>query len=182
MGKSFKIVLIVIGIIGAFILLNVCIFAGVNNRLVGYEEQIKESSSAINIQEKRREDLLYNLVDTVKAYSKYESETLQKVTEARNKLDSGDLDGAETILNAVAENYPDLKANENYKQVMLEMSTTENLIANYRENYNDQVKTYNKYIRRFPNNIISSMLGYEKIDVDYLEYETSEDAPTNLWD
>lgn len=65
---------------------------------------------------------------------------------------------------------------------MLEMSTTENMIANYRENYNDQVKTYNKYIRKFPNNIISSILGYEKIDVDYLNYEVSENAPTNLWD
>lgn len=182
MKKSFKLILIIVGIILAFILFNVCMFAGVNNRIVSYEEQIKESSSAIKIQEKRREDLLYNLVDTVKAYSKYESETLQKVTEARNKIDSGDLEEAKTILNVVAENYPELKANENYKQVMLEMSTTENMIANYRENYNDQVKTYNKYIRKFPNNIISSILGYEKIDVDYLNYEVSENVPTNLWD
>lgn len=181
MKKSIKLISIITGVVISIIILNISIFAGVNNRLISYEEQIKESSSSLNVQEKRREDLLYNLVDTVKAYSKYESNLLEKVTEARNKIESKDLDGAKNILNAVAENYPDIKANENYKQVMLEMSTTENLIANYRENYNDQVKTYNKYIRKFPNNIISSMLGYEKINANYLEYETSENAPSNLW-
>lgn len=182
MKNNLKIILITVGIILAFILLNIFIFAGVNNRLVSYEEQINESSSSIKIQEKRRVDLLYNLVDTAKAYAKYENDTLLKVTEARNKIDSGDLDDAKAVLTAIAENYPDLKANNNYKQVMLEMSTTENMIANYRENYNEQVKNYNKYIRKFPNNIIASMLGYEKIKADYLDYKVSDDAPTNLWE
>lgn len=179
---SWKLILIIVGVILGIILLNVGIFAGTNNRLVSLEEQIKESHSAIKVQEKRRLDLIKNLVETVKSYNSYESNTLEAVTNARTKIDSGDIEGAKTILNAVAEQYPDLKSSDNYKQVMTEMATTENLIANYRENYNDQVKSYNKYIRKFPVNIISNIMGYEKIDYDYLNYDVSSDAPTNLWD
>ncbi len=182
MNKSWKLVLIIIGIILGVILLITSIFAGTSNRLVSLEEQIKESSSSIKVQEKRRLDLINNLVDTVKSYNKYESSTLEAVTQARSKIDSGDIDGAKTILNAVAEQYPELKSNENYKQVMTEMATTENLIANYRENYNNQVKGYNKYIRKFPTSMIANMMGYEKKDFEYLNYEVSSDAPKNLWD
>lgn len=182
MKKSLKLTLIIVGIVLSVIILNICMFASVNNKLINYEEQINESSSGINIQEKRRADLLYNLVDTAKAYSKYEQETLSKITDARSKIESGDLEEAKTLLNAVVENYPEIKANEQYKQIMYEMSTTENMIANYRENYNEQVKNYNKYLRKFPVNIISGILGYKKVDADYLKYEASESAPTNLWD
>lgn len=182
MKKSWKLVLILIGVVLGIILLITGIFAGTSNRIVSLEEQIKESSSSIKVQEKRRLDLINNLVDTVKSYNKYESSTLEAVTKARTKIDSGDIEGAKTVLNAVAEKYPELKANENYKQVMLEMSTTENLIANYRENYNNQVKGYNKYIRKFPTNVIAGLMGYEKIEYKYLNYEVSSDAPKNLWD
>ena len=143
-----KKVLIIIGTVIAIILLNVAIFAGVSNNIVSLEEQIEESSSGIKIQEKRREDVLYNLVDTAKAYAKYENDALTKLAEARSNLNKGNVDEAKTILNAIAENYPKLKANEQYKQVMLQMATTENLIANYRDNYNKQVKNYNKYVCR----------------------------------
>lgn len=182
MRKSWKLVLIIIGIVLGIILLITGIFAGTSNRIVSLEEQIKESSSSIKVQEKRRLDLINNLVDTVKSYNKYESSTLEAVTQARTKIDSGDIEGAKTVLNAVAEKYPELKSNGNYKQVMTEMATTENLIANYRENYNNQVKGYNKYIRKFPTNLIAGMMGYEKIDYEYLNYEVSSDAPKNLWD
>lgn len=180
--KSWKLVLIIIGIVLGIILLITGIFVGTSNRIVSLEEQIKESSSSIKVQEKRRLDLINNLVDTVKSYNNYESSTLEAVTQARSKIDSGDIDGAKNVLNAVAEKYPELKSNENYKQVMTEMATTENLIANYRENYNNQVKGYNKYIRKFPTNVIAGMMGYEKIDYEYLNYEVSSDAPKNLWD
>lgn len=179
---SWKLVLIIVGVVLGIILLIVGMFAGTSNRIVSLEEQIKESHSGIKVQEKRRLDLINNLVDTVKSYNKYESSTLEAVTQARSKIDSGDIEGAKTILNAVAEKYPDLKSSNNYKQVMTEMATTENLIANYRENYNDQVKSYNKYIHKFPTNIISEMMGYKKIDYDYLDYKVSSNAPTNLWD
>ena len=74
------------------------------------------------------------------------------------------------------------KSNANYKQVMTEMATTENLIASYRENYNNQVKSYNNYIRKFPSNIISGIMGYKKINYNYLDYKVSSDSPKNLWD
>ena len=105
-----KKVLIIIGTVIAIILLNVAIFAGVSNNIVSLEEQIEESSSGIKIQEKRREDLLYNLVDTAKAYAKYENDALTKLAEARSNLNKGNVDEAKTILNAIAENYPKLKA------------------------------------------------------------------------
>lgn len=180
--KNWKLILIISGVVIAIILLNVSIFAHTSNRIVSLEEQIKESNSAIKIQEKRRFDLINNLVDTVKSYNKYESDTLEKITEARSKINEGDIDNAKAILNAIAEQYPDLKSNNNYKQVMTEMATTENLIANYRENYNDQIKSYNNYIRKFPTNIIAGIMGYKKIDFKYLDYNVSSNAPKNLWD
>lgn len=85
------------------------------------------------------------------------------------------------MINAVAEQYPELKSNENYKTLMNELSTTENMIAQYRENYNIQVKQYNKYVKKFPNSMILSMMGYDKLDNNYLEYEASESAPRDLF-
>lgn len=177
-----KRILIIIGIIVAIIIFFISIFVSANNTAINLEEQIKESSSAINIQEKRREDLIYNLVDTVESYNQYEQETMQKIIEARQNANSGNIENAELLINAVAEQYPQLKSNENYKTLMTELSVTENLIAEYRNNYNIQVKQYNKHIRAFPNNIILSIMGYKSLDNTYLEYNTSEDAPRNLFE
>lgn len=174
--------LIIAGIILSVILMIVIKFATVSNGAVSLEEQIKESNSAIKVQEKRRVDLIVNLVDTVKSYNKYEQETLTSIVEARSKALDGKVEEAEKLINVVVEKYPELKSNQNYKQVMTEMSVTENLIAEYRNNYNDQVKSYNKYTRKFPNNIILGMMGYEKVKYTYLDYSAPQDAPTNLWD
>lgn len=176
-----KKVLIIGGVILGIILLFVCLFVGVNNTAIHLEEQIKESKSAINIQEKRREDLIYNLVDTVESYNKYEQETMTKIVEARTKASNGQVEEAQVLINAVAEKYPELKSSENYKTLMTELSVTENLIAQYRDNYNIQVKQYNKHIRKFPNSMILNMSGYEKLETDYLNYDASEDAPRNLF-
>lgn len=157
-------------------------FVTANNKAIHLEEQIKESKSSINIQEKRREDLLINMVDAIKSYNKYEQETMTKIIEARNKATNGNIEEAEKIISMVAEQYPELKSNENYKQYMTELSVTENLIAEHRNNYNIQVKQYNKHIKTFPNSMILSMMGYERLDNTYLEYEASEDAPKNLFD
>ena len=177
-----KKVLIILGIVLGIFVLFIGIFAGTSNTAMNLEEQIKESKSSINIQEKRREDLIYNLVDTVESYNKYEQETMTKIIEARSKANNGQIEEVTTLINAVAEQYPELKSNENYKNLMTELSVTENIIAEHRNNYNIQVKQYNKYIKRFPKNIILSILGYEKIKNDYLEFETSSDAPRNLFD
>lgn len=176
-----KKILIGLGIIIGTILMIVGMFIGVNNDAINYEEQIKESKSAINIQEKRREDLIYNLVDTVESYNKYEQDTMTKIIEARAKVSSGNVEEAEVLINAVAEQYPELKSSENYKTLMTELAVTENIIAEHRNNYNIQVKQYNKHIKTFPNSMILNMMGYEKLDNTYLEYEASKDAPINLF-
>ena len=176
-----KLPLIIAGVIITIILLFVAIFVSKNNTAIEYEEQIKESKSAMVIQEKRREDLIFNLVDTVKSYNKYEQNTLTKIVEARSAATNGNFDDAKVLVLAIAEQYPELKSSENYSKLMTELTVTENTIANYRNNYNTQVKRYNKYIRKFPNNIILSFMGYETIDEEYLDYKTSSDAPRNLF-
>ena len=85
-------------------------------------------------------------------------------------------------INVVAEQYPELKSNENYKQLMTELATTENLIAQTRTNYNTWVSQYNTYTRKFPNAGILSLLGYERQNFEKLNYDVSSDAPTNLFD
>lgn len=174
-------ILIITGIILGIILMITAMFIGTNNTAINLEEQIKESKSSINIQEKRREDLIFNLVDAVESYNKYEQETMSKIIDARTKANNGNIEEAEVLINAVAEQYPELKSNENYKTLMTELAVTENLIAEHRNNYNIQVKQYNKHIKAFPNNVILNIMGYEKLDNTYLEYETSEDAPQNLF-
>lgn len=172
---------IVAGIVVAAILLVVVMVAGVNNRAISLEEQISGAEAQISVAEKRRVDLVYNLVDTVTAYQEYEGETLLAITEARASAQAGDADGAMTVLNAVSEQYPELKANENYQQLMTELAMTENSIAQYRNNYNEQVKAYNKFVRQFPNSIILGIMGYETIETQYTEYDAPEDAPTDLF-
>lgn len=170
-------ILIVVGVIGVIF----AIVMSASNKAINLEEQIKESKSAIKVQEKRRVDLIYNLVDTVKNYDKHEKDTLTELAKVRSSA-QGDIEKATTAINAVTEAYPELKSQENYKTLMNELSTTENLIAEYRNNYNLQVKQYNKHVRKFPNSIFLNSTGYEKMDVDYLNYDAPEDAPTNLFD
>lgn len=177
-----KKILIIAGIILSIVLFTMISFATTNNHVIVLEEQIKESESSIKIQEKRRLDLIINLVDTVKSYNKYEQETLSKIVDARSKAVDGQVDETEKLINLVVEQYPELKSNENYKQAMTEMSVTENLIAEHRNNYNEQIKSYNKYVKKFPNSLILNIIGYDKQDYEYLGYEVSSDAPTNLWD
>ena len=172
---------IVLGIILAFVLLIVVVFASTNNKAVFLEEQINGAQANINVAEKRRVDLVYNLVDAVQEYQEYEGETLANVTAMRTSVANGDVDGAQVAINAVAEAYPELKANENYKQLMNELALTENQIAQYRNNYNEQVRAYNKMLRSFPNNIILGILGYEKIEATYTDYNAPVDAPQNLF-
>lgn len=85
------------------------------------------------------------------------------------------------MIQAVAEAYPELKSSENYRELMNELATTENLIANYRSNFNSWVREYNKYVRKFPNRWVLSVLGYDILEYDYLDYNVSDDAPTNLF-
>ncbi len=176
-----KLPVIVSSVIISLALLLVFSFQGVKNKAISYEEQIQAAQSDIKVQEKRRGDLLPNLVDCVKQYDKHEYETLMAVVEAREPTSDESVVEIKTMIQAVAEAYPDLKSNENYGKLMIEMATTENLISNYRSAYNKCVKTYNRYVRKFPNEQILNLIGYELMDYTYLDYEVSEDAPTNMF-
>ena len=180
--KSWKLPLIIIAAVLAVVLLFVFAFQGVQNHAIGLEEQITTAQSEIKIQEKRRADLIPNLVDCVKAYDEHEYNTLMAVIEARGSSSDEVVGDIMANINVVAEQYPELKSNENYKQLMTELATTENLIAQTRTNYNTWVSQYNTYTRKFPNASILSLLGYERQTFEKLNYDVSSDAPTNLFD
>lgn len=181
MKNGIKLTLIIVGIVVALALFAVFALNSVPNKVISYEEQITTAQSEIKIQEKRRADLIPNLVDCVKEYDKHEYETLMAVVEARGTNSDSSVQEIQTMINAVAEQYPELKSNENYKELMNELSTTENKIAQVRSNYNEWVTKYNSYTRKFPNRQILSFLGHEVTNYQKLTFDVSSDAPTNLF-
>lgn len=178
--KRFKLPIIIGGIVVALIVLFLSIGFGTANKAIALTEQIHAAKSDISVQEKRRNDLLFNLVDCVKEYDKHEYNTLRDVVEQR-VADGGNIDEVTTQIKAVAEAYPDLKSSENYKELMNELATTENLIANYRSNYNESVEQYSRYVKKFPNRMFIAIFGGGDEEFEYLTFDVSEDAPTNLF-
>ena len=176
-----KMPLIIIAILFSIIFLILFSFNGVQNKAIVLEEQITTAQSEIKIQEKRRADLIPNLVDCVKAYDEHEYNTLIAVVEARGADSDSAVQEIQTMIAAVAEAYPQLQSNTNYQNLMTELAATENLIANTRSNYNKWVTQYNSYIKKFPNRQILNMLGYESGGYEKLNFDVSEDAPTNLF-
>ena len=151
----------------------VAVLAGMYNSLVKRRNQVDNSWSQIEVQLKRRHDLIPNLVEAVKDYMSYEQETLTAVTNARAAaIDAGTqgpeaqaqaenmLSGTLKTLFAVAENYPDLKANQNVMQLQEELTSTENKIAFARQFYNDSVLTFNNKVQTFPSNLIAGMFNF----------------------
>ena len=166
------------------------------NRLVGMDENVSNKWANVETQYQRRSDLIPNLVNTVKGYAKHESQTLEAVMAARSqatqvKIDpsnctpqqlaayqkaQGDVTTALGKLLAITENYPDLKANQNFLELQSQLEGTENRINVARKDFNDSAKKYNTSLRRFPRNIIASMFGFEKRN--YFEAEAgAEKAP-----
>ena len=158
-------------------LLIVCVFyvIGIYNRLVNARNKVKDQFAQIDVQLKRRIDLIPNLVETVKGYAKHEEGTLKEVIEARNKMAnannineeleaSGEVTSALNKLFALAESYPDLKANENFMSLQKDLKETEDKISYARSFYNDTVLNYNNMREQFPSNIIAGMFNFEKID------------------
>ena len=180
MKNKWKIVLLIVAIIASVGILSVIIIQSSQNTAIALEEQVNTANSDIKVQEKRRIDLIYNIVDCVKQYDKHEAETLKAIVDARG--DIGNIENVTTAITAVSEAYPELKSNENYRELMNELSMTENLIAEHRSNYNKQIKEYNSYVRKFPARIFLDILGYEKQNYTYLVYDTPTDAPQNLFD
>jgi LemA protein len=171
-------------IIGGIILLVIISVAGIYNSLVTLRNRYKNSFSQIDVQLKRRYDLIPNLVETAKGYMKHERETLEAVINARNSALSAsqkasgnpgdptamkDLASAETLLSgtlgrlfALAENYPDLKANQNMLQLQEELTSTENRVSFARQAFNDSVTTYNTTCEKFPHTIIAGMFNFSQ--------------------
>lgn len=178
MKKSVKIIIVVA------VILVVCVVFCVSryNSLVTLDESVTTAWSNVETQYQRRADLIPNLVNTVKGYASHESETLTAVIEARSKATSlnidpenltaeklkefqsaqGELSTALGRLIAIGESYPDLKANENFRDLQVQLEGTENRITESRRNYNTAVQTYNVKVRSFPDNIIATLFGFEK--------------------
>jgi LemA protein len=155
------------------------------NRLVGLRNQVRNAWRQIDVQLKRRHDLIPNLVEVVKDYMSYEQETLQKVIQARNQAVSahnpeeaiaaeGVLGGALGRLFALMENYPDLKANQNVSRLMEELSATENKISFSRQFYNDSVMALNNAVQSFPSNVVAGMFAFR--EATYFEVPEAETA------
>lgn len=163
---------LLIGII-VVLLLIVMPFLSSYNSLVGLEEQVSNQWSQIDNQLTRRADLIPNLVETVKGYAQHEEAIFTEIAEARSRLAGGgsvgdvmeadnQLTGALSRLLAIAESYPDLKADANFRQLQDELAGTENRIAVARKDYNDAVSVFNSRMRRFPTRLFASMMGFER--------------------
>ena len=165
---------IVIIIVVGVILLLVFYGIGVYNKLVNARNKVNDQFSQIDVQLKRRVDLIPNLVETVKGYAKHEEKTLTEVIEARNKMAtasgineeleaSNQVTAALNKLFALSEAYPDLKANENFISLQADLKETEDKVSYARQFYNDSVTMYNTKLEVFPSNIIASMFGFKPI-------------------
>jgi LemA protein len=177
---------IIIGIVVVLLI----IFVATYNGLIRRRNQVKNAWAQIDVQLKRRYDLIPNLVETAKGYMKHERETLESVTKARNlaqQLSSagagerakaeGELSSALSRLLAVVENYPDLKANQNFLALQEELTSTENKISFSRQFYNDSVLRYNNQTQMFPSNVVASMTGFKASEFFEVTLAAEREAP-----
>jgi LemA protein len=179
-------VYIIIGVVVVLLIM----FLTIYNGLVRRRNQVKNSWAQIDVQLKRRHDLIPNLVETAKGYMKHERETLEAVTNARNLAQQvssagagerakaeGELSSVLSRLLAVVENYPDLKANQNFLALQEELASTENKISFSRQYYNDSVLKYNNQTQMFPSNIVASMTGFKASEFFEVTLAAEREAP-----
>ncbi len=194
-----RIVLIALIVVLAIILLFVVIVIGMYNSLVALRNRYKNAYSQIDVQLKRRYDLIPNLVEVAKGYIKHERETLENVTKARNiayvasqaaAANPGDSGAMKNLVSAesglagtlsrlmmVSEQYPDLKANQNMMQLTEELTSTENKISFARQAYNDSVMVYNTDREVFPSNLIAGMFNFTAAELFVVDKPEQKDAP-----
>lgn len=164
-GKGLIIIIAIVAVLGFMVV-------GSYNKLATMDESVDSHWAQVENQLKRRADLIPNLVNTVKGYASHEEEVLTNITNARAGLTSAstpgeyaeanaEFDSAMRSLNIVVENYPDLKANQNFMELQAELAGTENRISTERMRYNDAVREFNTAIRRFPTNIMAGIFNYE---------------------
>ena len=172
-----KVLVIVLALVGV-VLLSIFAVQGVKNRAISYEESIEQADSYVKAEEKRRFDLIPNLVECVKAYDEHEYKTLVELAKARSNGSDADVKEITTQIAAVVERYPDLKSQKNYQDLMNELALTENKIVEVRKAYNQQVTRYKRFVRQFPSKQLLSLTDYEVLDYERLEFENSSvDAP-----
>lgn len=183
-----KKVLIVLGVIVVLGLMVLGMYVSSYNRLVTLNESINGEWAQVENQLQRRSDLIPNLVNTVKGYAKHEKGIFENIADARAKLAGAatvpekikanqQLDGALSRLLMIVEQYPDLKANQNFIRLQDELAGTENRIAVARMRYNDIIRSYNILIRRFPSNIVAAISGFSKNDAYYKAEEKAKETP-----
>jgi LemA protein len=156
-------------------------FSSAYNRAVTLEENVHTSKSNISKEEQRRVDLFNNLVDAVQSAKNFEQETQTKIAEARSQANKGQVDNAMLTIASVVEAYPEIKTTELYKQTMTEFSVTENRLANFREQYNNDVREYNRFTRGFFSRIGLFFTGYSVQDFAYLDYKVDNREARNLF-
>ncbi len=161
-----------IGIIAIIVIAGLMIIPSYN-KFVSLEEDVSQSYAQVENQLQRRMDLIPNLVNTVKGFTAHEKEVIGEISDARSKLAGArgpeeqaaandELSGALSRLLVVVENYPELKANENYRQLMDELAGTENRISVARQDYNDIVSKYNRQVKRFPGKLVASIFNFDE--------------------
>lgn len=179
MKKGSTVLLVIIAVIIVIALA----LGGSYNSIVTLEENVNSEFSNVSVMLERRADLIPNLVSTVKGYASHEQAAIDSVTKARENLlqaktieekgeANNELTSALNALMVIVENYPDLKANQNFIQLSDELAGTENRIATARRDYNDAVKAYNSKVKKFPTNLIAGMFGFS--EKDYFEVEPSK--------
>lgn len=162
-----------IGIIVIILVVIALLFIPKYNSLVTAEENVDSKWAQVENQLQRRYDLIPNLVESVKGYANHEQEVIANITEARAQMGTASspeeqavandaLTGALSRLLVVVENYPNLKADANFRQLMDELAGTENRLAVAREDYNNEVQQFNKHVKRFPGNLMAGMFGFEQ--------------------
>ncbi|MCP4653616.1 MAG: LemA family protein [Candidatus Omnitrophica bacterium] len=174
-----------------FIIILVCLLAipiGIYNKLIGLRQRVKNAWAQIDVQLKRRHDLIPNLVEVAKGYMTHERETLEKVIQARNMAQSAQgvkgkgeaenfLSGTLKSLFAVVESYPNLKADSQMLSLQEELTTTENKISFARQHYNDENMRFNTQIEVFPSNIIAGTFNFTKGEFFEIEDQSQKEAP-----
>ena len=175
-------------IVLAIIVIVILWMVGMYNGLVRLRNQVKNAWSQIDVQLKRRHDLIPNLVETAKGYMKHERETLDSITQARSHAveasgvadqakAEGELSNALSRFMLVVENYPDLKASQNFLSLQEELSSTENKVGFARQFYNDQVQTFNTKIESVPTNIMANMFNFKQAEFFEIETPSEREAP-----
>ena len=188
MGSGTIITIVLVVGVGLFLLIALAVVAGMYNGLVRLRNGAKNAWAQIDVQLKRRHDLIPNLVNTVKGYATHEQKTLENVIAARNAaMGAGSIDdkikaegaltGALSRLMVVMEQYPDLKANQNFLALQEELTSTENKLGFSRQAYNDASTQYNNKIEVFPSNIIAGMFQFKPSTLFEVTNEKEREAP-----